>query len=153
MTEEANPIKPVAIDKILKLLPHRYPFLLVDKVIDYKLGEYLTAVKNVTFNEPYFAGHFPGHPVMPGVFIIEAMAQASGILSRLAIGEIKHEDEIFYLVKVDKAKFMQTVGPGDQLLLHTSIHKKMRNMVKYICQASVAGKIVAKAEILCASKN
>lgn len=150
MTEET---KIVEIEKILKLLPHRYPFLLVDKVIDYELGKHLTAVKNVTFNEPYFQGHFPNHPVMPGVSIIEAMAQASGILSRLAIGELKSDDDIFYLVKVDKAKFTKTVGPGDQLHLHTTIIRRMRNMVKYACHATVDGKTVAKAELLCASKN
>lgn len=153
MTEESNTIEPIAVEKILKLLPHRYPFLLVDRVIDYKLGEHLTAIKNVTFNEPHFNGHFPKHPVMPGVLIIEAMAQASGILSRLAIGELKDEDDIFYLVKVDKAKFTQIVVPGDQLYLHTTIKRRMRNMVQYICVAKVEGKVVAKAELLCASKS
>ncbi|VAW38825.1 3-hydroxyacyl-[acyl-carrier-protein] dehydratase, FabZ form, partial [hydrothermal vent metagenome] len=132
MTEKQKILDTVEVEKILKLLPHRYPFLLVDRVIDYQLGEHLTAIKNVTFNEPHFTGHFPSHPVMPGVLIIEAMAQASGILSRLAIGELQDEDDIFYLVKVDKAKFMQTVVPGDQLHLHVSIKRKMRNMVKYV---------------------
>ncbi|MFK8011048.1 MAG: 3-hydroxyacyl-ACP dehydratase FabZ [Marinicellaceae bacterium] len=153
MTEENNTLDTVEVEKILKLLPHRYPFLLVDRVIDYKLGEHLTAIKNVTFNEPHFNGHFPDHPVMPGVLIIEAMAQASGILSRLAIGELKDKDDIFYLVKVDKAKFTKTVIPGDQLHLCVSIKRKMRNMVQYICQAKVDGKVVAKAELLCASKS
>ncbi len=153
MTEENNTIETVDIEKILKLLPHRYPFLLVDKVIDYKLGEHLTAIKNVSFNEPHFNGHFPNHPVMPGVLIIEAMAQASGILSRLDIGEIQSDDDIFYLVKVDKAKFTKTVVPGDQLHLCVSIKRKMRNMVQYVCQAKVDGKVVAKAELLCASKS
>ena len=153
MIEKQNILDTVEVEKILKLLPHRYPFLLVDRVIDYQLGEHLTAIKNVTFNEPHFTGHFPSHPVMPGVLIIEAMAQASGILSRLAIGELQDEDDIFYLVKVDKAKFMQTVIPGDQLHLHVSIKRKVRNMVKYACQATVDGKAVAKAELLCASKN
>ncbi|MBL4772715.1 MAG: 3-hydroxyacyl-ACP dehydratase FabZ [Alcanivoracaceae bacterium] len=153
MTEEKNVIEAVDVEKILKLLPHRYPFLLVDRVIDYKIGEHLTAIKNVTFNEPHFNGHFPNHPIMPGVLIIEAMAQASGILSRLAIGEIKSNDDIFYLVKVDKAKFTKTVVPGDQLHLCVSIKRKMRNMVQYVCQAKVDGKVVAKAELLCASKS
>jgi 3-hydroxyacyl-[acyl-carrier-protein] dehydratase len=153
MTQESNTIDTVGVEKILKLLPHRYPFLLVDRVIDYKLGEYLVAIKNVTFNEPHFNGHFPNHPVMPGVLIIEAMAQASGILSRLAIGELNEEDGIFYLVKVDKAKFTKTVVPGDQLHLHVSIKRRMRNMVQYICEAKVDGKVVAKAELLCASAS
>lgn len=153
MTEENNKIEKIDVEKILRLLPHRYPFLLVDRVVDYKLGEYLTAIKNVTFNEPHFNGHFPKHPVMPGVLIIEAMAQASGILSRLAIGELNDEDDIFYLVKVDKAKFTKTVVPGDQLFLHVEIKRRMRNMVQYICQAKVDGKVVAKAELLCASAS
>jgi 3-hydroxyacyl-[acyl-carrier-protein] dehydratase len=153
MTQESNTIDTVGVEKILKLLPHRYPFLLVDRVIDYKLGEYLVAIKNVTFNEPHFNGHFPNHPVMPGVLIIEAMAQASGILSRLAIGELNEEDGIFYLVKVDKAKFTKTVVPGDQLHLHVSIKRRMRNMVQYVCEGKVDGKVVAKAEILCASAS
>lgn len=153
MTEENNTIERVDVEKILKLLPHRYPFLLVDRVIDYKLGEYLTAIKNVTFNEPHFTGHFPDHPVMPGVLMIEAMAQASGILSRLAIGELKKNDEIFYLVKVDNAKFTKTVVPGDQLELNVSIKRTMKNMVLYNCKAKVEGKVVAKADLLCASKK
>lgn len=152
MTEENNSIEQVDVERILKLLPHRYPFLLVDRVLDYKLGEHLTAIKNVTFNEPHFTGHFPNHPVMPGVLIIEAMAQASGILSRLAIGELEDEDEIFYLAKVDNAKFSRPVVPGDQLHLCVTIKRRMRNMVKYECQAKVDGKVVAKAELLCASK-
>ena len=153
MTEENNTIAPVEVEKILKLLPHRYPFLLVDRVIDYKIGEHIVAIKNVTVNEPHFNGHFPAHPVMPGVLIIEAMAQASGILSRLAIGELQDEDDIFYLVKVDKAKFTKVVVPGDQLFLHSTIKRRMRNMVQYICEARVEGKVVAKAELLCASKS
>jgi len=153
MTEENNSLNTVEVTKILKLLPHRYPFLLVDRVLDYKLGEYLTAVKNVTFNEPHFNGHFPNHPIMPGVLIIEAMAQASGILSRLAIGDLTDDGDIFYLVKVDNAKFTKTVVPGDQLLLHTTIKREMRSMVKYECQATVNGKVVAKAELLCAGKK
>ncbi len=153
MTEENKTLDTVEVEKILKLLPHRYPFLLVDRVIDYKLGEHLTAIKNVTFNEPHFNGHFPTHPVMPGVLIIEAMAQASGILSRLAVGDLKDDSDIFYLVKVDKAKFTKTVVPGDQLHLCVSIKRTMRNMVWYVCQAKVDGKVVAKAELLCASKS
>lgn len=155
MTENTNisTVETISVEKIMKLLPHRYPFLLVDKVVDYKLGEHLTAIKNVTFNEPHFNGHFPQHPVMPGVLIIEAMAQASGILSRLAIGELSDEDDIFYLVKVDKAKFTKIVVPGDQLFIHTTIKRRMRNMVQYVCEAKVEGKVVAKAELLCASAS
>ena len=153
MTENTNTVETITVEKIMKLLPHRYPFLLVDKVVDYKIGEYIVAVKNITFNEPQFNGHFPKHPVMPGVLVIEAMAQASGILSRLAIGELSEEDDIFYLVKVDKAKFTKTIVPGDQLFLHSTIKRRMRNMVQYICEAKVEGKVVAKAELLCASAS
>ena len=126
---------------------------MVDRVIDYKLGEHLTAIKNVTFNEPHFNGHFPNHPVMPGVLIIEAMAQASGILSRLAVGDLEENSDIFYLVKVDNAKFTKIVKPGDQLHLCVAIKRTMRNMVQYVCEAKVEGKVVAKAELLCASKS
>jgi 3-hydroxyacyl-[acyl-carrier-protein] dehydratase len=148
-----NEVKKVDVEKIMKLLPHRYPFLLVDKVIEYNLGENLTAIKNVTFNEPQFMGHFPNHPVMPGVMIIEAMAQASGVLSQLAVENAETSESIFYLVKVDKAKFTKIVVPGDQLELFVQIKRKMRNMVQYECQARVEGKIVAKAELLCAEKQ
>jgi 3-hydroxyacyl-[acyl-carrier-protein] dehydratase len=148
-----NELQKIDVERIMKLLPHRYPFLLVDKVIDYKLGENLTAIKNVTFNEPQFMGHFPNHPVMPGVMIIEAMAQASGVLSQLAVENAEKSDSIFYLVKVDKAKFTKIVVPGDQLELFVQIKRKMRNMVQYECQASVDGKVVAKAELLCAEKQ
>ncbi len=148
-----NEVKKADVEKIMKLLPHRYPFLLVDRVIDYNLGENLTAIKNVTFNEPQFMGHFPNHPVMPGVMIIEAMAQASGVLSQLANENAENSDAIFYLVKVDKAKFTKIVVPGDQLELYVEIKRKMRNMVQYVCQAKVEGKVVAKAELLCAEKQ
>ena len=150
MTAE-NKTKTENIEKIMQLLPHRYPFLLVDKVLDYEENKSIKAIKNVSFNEPQFTGHFPNHPVMPGVLIIEAMAQAAGILSQLSASEI-HEDAIFYLVKVDKAKFTQVVIPGDQLELNVEIKRKMRNMVLYNCQAKVDAKVVAKAEILCAEK-
>ncbi|MCB1603712.1 MAG: 3-hydroxyacyl-ACP dehydratase FabZ [Gammaproteobacteria bacterium] len=153
MTEENNMNEVVDVERILRLLPHRYPFLLVDKVISYKKGESITAIKNVTFNEPHFTGHFPNHPVMPGVLIIEAMAQASGVLSGLSMEEGESNDKIYYLVKVDKAKFTKTVVPGDQLHLHATIKRTMRNMVQYACHATVDGKTVAQAELLCASKS
>lgn len=147
-----NELKKADVEKIMRLLPHRYPFLLVDRVVDFELGKNLKAIKNITFNEPQFMGHFPNHPVMPGVLIIEAMAQASGILSQLAVEDAENNDSIFYLVKVDKAKFTKTVVPGDQLIMDVEIARKMRNMVQYKCQASVDGKVVAKAELLCAEK-
>jgi 3-hydroxyacyl-[acyl-carrier-protein] dehydratase len=143
-----NEVKKADVEKIMRLLPHRYPFLLVDKVIDYNLGENLTAIKNVTFNEPQFMGHFPNHPVMPGVMIIDAMAHASGVLSQLANDDAENTDAVFYLVTVDKAKFTKIVVPGDQLELYVEIKRKMRNMVQYVCQAKVEGNGVAKAELL-----
>ncbi len=144
----------IGVEEIARLIPHRYPFLLVDRVLSHTPGESLVAIKNITFNEPQFTGHFPDHPVMPGVMIIEAMAQASGVLSQLSRpAEELSEDAMFYLVKVDKAKFTQIVVPGDQLKLHSRIKRELKNMTLYECHASVDGKTVAKAELLCAEKK
>lgn len=142
----------VDIEKIMQLIPHRYPLLLVDKVLEYVPDESIVALKNVTLNEPHFTGHFPAHPVMPGVMIVEAMAQASGILTQLS-RDGASDDAMFYLVKVNNAKFSQVVVPGDQLELHSSVKRHMRNMTQYSCYATVNGKIVAKAELLCAEKR
>lgn len=142
----------ICVEKIMELLPHRYPFLLVDRIVDYQAGEWIKAIKNVTFNEPQFQGHFPGHPVMPGVMIIEGMAQAAGILTQLSRDGLAN-DALFYLVKVDNAKFTQIVVPGDQLEYHCQIKKVIKNMTMYNCQTTVAGKVVAKADLLCAEKS
>jgi len=142
----------IGIQRIMQLIPHRYPFLLVDKVLEYKPGVSIRAIKNVTFNEPQFTGHFPDAPVMPGVMIIEAMAQASGLLTQLS-RDGTADDAMFYLVKVNNAKFTQIVGPGDQLIIKSSIKRVIKNMTLYVCDCSVDGKIVAKAEILCAEKS
>ncbi|MDX1572070.1 MAG: 3-hydroxyacyl-ACP dehydratase FabZ, partial [Xanthomonadales bacterium] len=109
MTED----KIVQIEKIMECLPHRYPFLLVDRVVDFEPGKWLKAIKNVTINEPFFQGHFPGHPVMPGVLVLEALAQASGMLTLLGSKRNSEKNPIFYLVKIDKARFSKTVTPGD----------------------------------------
>ncbi|MBS0212255.1 MAG: 3-hydroxyacyl-ACP dehydratase FabZ [Proteobacteria bacterium] len=143
------------VEAIMAMLPHRYPFLMVDRVLGYEPHKSLRAMKNVTFNEPYFQGHFPGHPVMPGVMIIEAMAQAAGLLVQLsspppAEGE---PQPIFYLVKVDKARFNRIVVPGDQLVLEVEITRTLRNMAQYASRALVDGKEVASAEMLCARKT
>jgi len=146
--------KPVDIERILDLLPHRYPFLLVDRVLDYDLGPPPTirALKNVTFNEPFFQGHFPRHPVMPGVLILEAMAQAAGCLAHLA-REAKNQDHsLYYLVKIDKARFTRTVVPGDQLVFEIGQKRLMRNMGVYTARALVNGQAVSSAELLCAAK-
>lgn len=144
--------KSIGVEEIMKLIPHRYPFLLVDKVVDYEPGEWIKALKNVTFNEPQFQGHFPGHPVMPGVMLVEGMAQAAGVLTQLSRDGLAN-DALFYLVKVDNAKFTQIVTPGDQLEYECRIKKVIRNMTQYQCKATVDGKVVAKADLLCAEKS
>ncbi len=147
------PVKPVDIQEILKALPHRYPFLLVDKVLDYEPNEWLRAVKNVTMNEPFFQGHFPDHPVMPGVLILEAMAQASGVLNHLSVDRESGDNPLYYLVKIDKARFTRTVLPGDQLVLEVTQKRVLRRMALSACKASVDGEAVASAEILCAERG
>ncbi len=152
MTEQQTTPNTVTIEQIMELIPHRYPFLLVDRVLDYKAGEWIKAIKNVSLNEPQFTGHFPGHPVMPGVMVIEAMAQASGVLTQLSRSG-RCDDALFYLVKVDNAKFSRVVVPGDQLLFECHIKKVIKNMTLYQCKAMVDGQQVAKADLLCAEKS
>jgi 3-hydroxyacyl-[acyl-carrier-protein] dehydratase len=154
MNEPTPPIAlPIDVNRIAQMLPHRYPFLLVDRVVAIEPGQSLTAIKNVTINEPFFQGHFPGHPVMPGVLIIEALAQASGLLTQLSEGGgARGDGTVYYLVKVDKARFSQIVVPGDQLVLETKLKRMIRRMGLYECVARVAGKEVASAEILCAER-
>ena len=142
---------PVDVGCILHLLPHRYPFLLVDRVVELDPHKRIRALKNVTFNEPYFQGHFPGRPVMPGVLVIEAMAQAGGLLTQLSLPrDAIGEGKLFYLVKVDNARFNRMVVPGDQLDIEVVLKRNIRNMALYECSARVDGKVVASAEILCA---
>ena len=130
------------IYKILELLPHRYPFLLIDKVLDYEVDASLTALKNVTVNEPFFQGHFPGRPIMPGVLILEAMAQASAVLFYESLGDSRPEGNIIYLfVGVDKARFKRPVEPGDQIIITTTIIRKMRNIWKFDCVAKVGDEV------------
>lgn len=146
---------PVEAGRIMDYLPHRYPFLLVDRVLSLQLDpeKKLTAIKNVSINEPFFCGHFPGNPVMPGVLIIEAMAQAAGMLAHLAAENQGRKGQLYYLVKIDNARFTQVVLPGDQLVMNVQEKRIVRNMGQYICEASVAGKQVASCELLCAGKN
>jgi 3-hydroxyacyl-[acyl-carrier-protein] dehydratase len=145
---------PVDVTRIMAILPHRYPFLLVDRVISLDPHKRLTAIKNVTINEPFFQGHFPGHPVMPGVLVIEAMAQAAGLLTQLSEGGAKREDQpLYYLVKVDKARFSRVVVPGDQLMLEVEQKRMLKRMGLYVCRALVDGKEAASAEILCAERS
>jgi len=144
---------PVDVTRIQELLPHRYPFLLVDRVLELEPNQRVLAVKNVTINEPFFQGHFPGHPVMPGVLVLEALAQAGGLLTQLsaaAAGAVNGEEKLFYLVKIDNARFSRMVVPGDRLMLEVKLKRVIRNMAMYECTASVDGKQVASADILCA---
>jgi len=138
------------ISKVMELLPHRYPFLLVDRVIECEPDKQLVAIKNVTFNEPYFAGHFPDKPVMPGVLIIEALAQATGLLAMQTV--TPDDDAIYYLVGVDKARFKRPVVPGDQLRLEVNVLKKRRDIWVFECVASVDGNAVASAEVMCTAR-
>ncbi len=138
------------INQIQQLIPHRYPFLLVDKVISLDFeNRKIVATKNVSINEPFFQGHFPGQPIMPGVLIIEAMAQAGGVLTQLTLGR-DSQSKLFYMVKVDKARFTKQVVPGDVLEMHVEIKRVIRNMAVYDCVAKVDGEVVACAEVLCA---
>ncbi|MCD9028119.1 3-hydroxyacyl-ACP dehydratase FabZ [Luteimonas sp. BDR2-5] len=144
-----DPTLPIDIDGIHRLLPHRYPFLLIDRVIEFEVGKRVLCYKNVSANEHYFQGHFPGHPVMPGVLVIEALAQAGGILTHLTKGK-DCEGNLSYLVKVDAAKFSRMVVPGDRLELEVSIKREIRNMTMYSGVARVDGQQAACAEIVCA---
>jgi len=139
------------IQKIQSLLPHRYPFLLIDRVIDSEPGKRLVAIKNVTINEPFFQGHFPSKPVMPGVLLIEAMAQATGLLA-MESAEVPKE-AIYYLVGVDKARFKRPVVPGDQLVFEVELLKRRREIWVFTAEAKVDGKMVASAEIMCTARN
>lgn len=152
MTESPASVKlPIEISEIMTMLPHRYPFLLVDRVIEFEANKRVLAIKNVTVNEPFFNGHFPGHPVMPGVLVIEAMAQASGILTQLSNALTRQPNQLYYLVRVDNARFSRTVVPGDQLKLEVMQKRLIRRMGLYQCRALVGDQEVASAEILCAA--
>jgi 3-hydroxyacyl-[acyl-carrier-protein] dehydratase len=141
------------IHQILEHLPHRYPFVLVDRVLEIELGKKIIAVKNVSINEPFFPGHFPHHPVMPGVLIVEALAQAAAILSFKTGNFMPSDDSVYYFAGIDKARFKKPVTPGDQLILEVSIDRILKGIWKYNCFASVDGKIVAEADIMCILKE
>ena len=141
------------IHEILEYLPHRYPFLLVDRVLSCESGKDIVALKNVTINEPFFVGHFPHHPVMPGVLIIEALAQAAAILTLKTAGVKADNDSIYYFVGIDGARFIRPLQPGDQLLLKVSITRQVRGIWKYSARAEVAGQIAAEAELMCTMRS
>ena len=140
------------IQAIMKQLPHRYPFILVDRVLECTPGESLVALKNVTINEPFFPGHFPQRAVMPGVLILEAMAQATGLLAFATIGHPPGPNELYYFVGIDKARFREMVTPGDQILFKVKILAAKRNIWKFSGVAEVDGKVAAEAELMCAGQ-
>ncbi len=136
------------IHEILEHLPHRYPFLLIDRVLDVEPGKNIVALKNVTMNEPFFVGHYPHHPVMPGVLIIEAMAQAAALLSFKTMGTKPSADSVYYFVGIDDARFKRPVSPGDQLILKVELLITKRGIWKYSAVAEVDGKVVAEANLM-----
>ena len=141
------------IEEIRGYLPHRYPCLLVDRVLELELGKDITAIKNVTINEPYFNGHFPELPIMPGVLIIEAMAQAAGILGFKTVDKKLADCSIYMFVGADKMRFKRPVVPGDQLKLHAEILAVKRGIWKFACSSEVDGQMVAAGEVLCADRQ
>jgi 3-hydroxyacyl-[acyl-carrier-protein] dehydratase len=141
--------KTIGIDGILERLPHRYPFLMVDRVLDFVPGKSIVAIKNVTANEAYFQGHFPGHPVVPGVLIVEALAQAGGVLA-YETATAEERIWILYLVGIEETRFRDKVRPGDQITLRVELMKRRRNLWRFLGIAEVAGKPVAETQILMA---
>jgi 3-hydroxyacyl-[acyl-carrier-protein] dehydratase len=140
------------IHRILEYLPHRYPFLLIDRVVSLDVGKSIHAYKNVTINEPFFQGHFPHHPIMPGVLIVESLAQAAGVLSFRTVGDKPDLSSIFYFVGIDGARFKRPVMPGDQLHLHVELLRQMRGVFKFKAEARVDGELAAEAELMCAKR-
>ncbi len=141
------------IQQIFQHLPQRYPFLLIDRVLDYTLGESLVAIKNVTINEPFFQGHFPNRPIMPGVLIIEAMAQGTGILAFKTGAAQPDSNTLYYLVGIDNARFKQPVEPGDQLMIEVKLIRTTRGVWKYSATSKVADKLVASADLMCMKRE
>nr|WP_240776207.1 3-hydroxyacyl-ACP dehydratase FabZ [Nitrincola alkalilacustris] len=141
------------VNEIREYLPHRYPFLLVDRVIELIPGESIVAIKNVTVNEPYFNGHFPGHPVMPGVLLVEAMAQAAGILGFKTMNKRPEDGSIYYFVGADDLRFKRPVVPGDQVKLEARVISDRRGIWKFDVKASVDDNLVCSATILCADRK
>jgi 3-hydroxyacyl-[acyl-carrier-protein] dehydratase len=141
------------IHEILEHLPHRYPFVLIDRVVSIELGKEITALKNVTINEPFFPGHFPYHPVMPGVLIVEAMAQAAAVLSFKTMDLKPTEESVYYFAGIDSARFKKPVSPGDQILLNVKIERILKGIWKYKGIATVDGDVVAEAGMMCILKD
>ncbi len=150
---EECPLSSMDIAQVLEYLPHRYPFLLVDRVLSCTPGESLVGIKNVSFNEPFFQGHFPQYPIMPGVLILEALAQATGILAFKTEGERPDKQSMYYFVGIDRARFKRPVGPGDQLLLEVQLLRTKRGIWIFSGEAKVEGKVVASAELMCTRRE
>lgn len=140
------------IHQVLNYLPHRYPFLLIDRVIEVIPHERIRALKNVSINEPFFPGHYPLHPVMPGVLVIEAMAQAAAILSFKTLGQLPDDSSVYYFVGIDNARFKKPVSAGDQLIFDVQLNLNKRGIWKYTAVAQVAGVVVAEASLICSVK-
>ncbi len=151
MTEKVDSTS-MDIHAILEHLPHRYPFVLIDRVVSLELGKEIVAIKNVSVNEPYFPGHFPYHPVMPGVLIVEAMAQAAAILSFKTMDTKPSDDSVYYFAGIDSARFKKPVSPGDQIVLNVKIDRILKGIWKYTGVASVDGVVVAEAQMMCILK-
>lgn len=136
------------INEIINLLPHRYPFLLVDRILEFEKGKRIVGLKNVTINEPFFQGHFPGHPIMPGVLLLEAMAQAGGVLAMKSLPEETVKNKVIYFMSIDKAKFRKPVVPGDQVRFELEVIKQRGNIMGLKAVAKVDGAVVAEAELM-----
>jgi 3-hydroxyacyl-[acyl-carrier-protein] dehydratase len=141
------------INQIKEYLPHRYPMLLVDRVVDYELGKHITAIKNVTINEEFFNGHFPHKPVMPGVLMIEALAQTAALLSFLTMGKKPDENSVVYFIGIDGARFKRPVEPGDQIKMDVEIVRCARGIWKYKARASVDGQTAVEADLMCTMRS
>ena len=141
------------IHQILKLLPHRYPILLVDRVLELETGKSIKALKNVTINEPFFMGHFPKHPVMPGVLMIEAMAQAAALLSFSTLGVTPDDKTVYYFAGIDGARFKRPVGPGDQMIMDVSLLRMKAGIFKFKGVTRVDGNLACEAELMCTMRT
>ena len=145
--------QPLTIEEIFEYLPHRPPFLLIDRITDLQEGESICGFKNVTINEPFFAGHFPGHPIMPGVLIVEAMAQLSGVLGMATRGTRPADGSVFYLAGTDKTRFKRPVVPGDRLDMESKLIVQRKTLMKFACRAFVDDQLACESEMLCVARQ
>ncbi len=150
---EEQVVNHMDIHKILQYLPHRYPFLMIDRVLDCEPGKSIDALKNVTINEPFFGGHFPHHPVMPGVLIIEALAQAAAILTFMTAGAKSNDESVYYFVGIDGARFKKPVTAGDALRLHVTLERHVRGIWKFHGEARVEDALVAQGDLMCTVRS